>query len=254
MKIRIRKVVGVPLILGTAIIVVATFSMFTARSGRWPGSIPQENSQLRVTNETTSLQPLSVTQENMGDEILVTLQLINAGGKPLVAYQLLKQNTTMLTTDGATTGWALNPGTTDTVRLMIPNTDKRLMITAVIFDDGSGEGNSQSVKDLLDYRLGVKAQFDRAIPFLRRLLSNVQATRATSVRELLNLPDRFEGANLSVAKSEGAKHAKQLILGRLNIPTNSSSALHEPDPSRVEETIKMLEKALTKLEPRPGQR
>jgi hypothetical protein len=248
MKIGFSKAVGVPLILGCALILATTFTLLTAGSNRSSAPASQGNGQLKITNETSSIQLLVVSQEDMGDQVLITLQVINAGSKPLVAYTLMKQDRTMLTTNGATTGWMLDPRATDTVRLMMPKTDRRLTIRAAVFDDSSGEGNSQTVKEILDYRIGVKAQFDRAIPLLRALQNGVQAARLASVRDILNLPDRVEGVNPSVSKSEGARHAKQFILGKLDLSNETSHSLHEPNRSRLDETVKSLEKAMTRLE------
>jgi hypothetical protein len=248
MNKRLSKALCIALILACAIIVTATFSLLSARATRRRNAKPQENAQLQIKNETTSIQVFSMTRENSGDQVLVTLQLINVGSKRVMAYTILKQNTTMLTTNGATTGWTLGPGEIDIVHLLIPNTDKSLTIHAAVFEDAASEGNPRIVRELLDYRIGVKTQFQQAIPMLRRLQSDIQAARLATVRDLVNLPNRADDLDSSVAKSEGMKHAKQFILNQLDLTADTSHGVREPNRSKLDETVRTLEKATSRLE------
>jgi hypothetical protein len=230
------------------IVAIAILLLLVLAGRHWSGARLQEDTQLQVKNETSSLQVLSSSMEKSGAQNLVKLHVINVSNKAIVAYTILKQDQTMLTTNGATTGWVLAPSESDTVRVLLPVSDKTLTIFAALFEDGSGEGDFGIVKELGDYRTGVKAQFQRAIPILRQLESAVQSRQAASLRnELLNLPERHEGANSSVSKSEGAKHAKQDMLNYLKLHEDSPHDLGESSRLRVRETLKKLEKAVNKL-------
>ena len=209
----------------------------------WSGSAKFQENSLEVKNETSSLQIVSVSKEVSGeDKLLVRLTVLNTSNQDLVAHTILKQDLTMLTTNGATTGWSVGPGQQDTIPLVIKDTDKTLTLSAALFRDGSSEGDLTLLQELKDYQDGVKAQFNRAIPIFRgRLNARSSAGGFNSLRtELLNLPERFEGQDRSISKSEGMADARQYILGRL-----SANSISHGD---VTETLSKLEKANARLE------
>jgi hypothetical protein len=229
---------------------IAFVCLLVVVAGPWSRARPQEQSGLEIKNQTAALQLLSKSEERSGQQYIVKLDLMNTSNKGIVAYTLLKQDQTMLTTNGATIGWVLAPRETDIVRLAIPSADKILTVFAVLFDDGSGEGDSEIIRQLRDYRIGVRAQFLRASPMLRELQNGHQtpAQRARNKSELLNLPERHDDMNPSVSKSEGAKHAKQFILNQLGL-SDGIDRLEDPRRIRVDETLEKLEKAMSKLAP-----
>lgn len=241
---KLRRVY-ITLLLG-AVILGGTLSFLTGATKRGAGQ--QETDRFEIKNETSSLKLASLSREPFGDEILVNLTLVNASGKAVVAYSLLKQDTTSVTTDGATTGWILAPQASDQVRVLLPASDSKLTIRAVIFGDGSGEGNPRRIRELLDYQMGVRSQYERALPILRRLQNTTHsADRLARVNDLLNLPDKTAELQASIDKLEGAKHAKQFILGQLNLSAESSRVLKEPSASKVNDAVETLEKAMTRL-------
>lgn len=248
-----QKKLFASLLLGSAILAGA-LSFLSGATKR--GANREQYDQLEIKNETSSLKVASVSRELSGDEVLLTLSLMNVSDKSVVAYTLLKQNTTMLTTNGATTGWILGPGATDRVPLVLPVSDKKLTIRAAVFDDGSGEGNPQEVSGLLAYQIGVKAQYEHAIPILRKLQNSIrQDERFSSMKTLLDLPDKQDeilpdkrdDINVSMSKLEGAKHAKQFLLEQLKLSNESLRDLREPSHSQIDETFKTLEKAMARL-------
>jgi hypothetical protein len=137
--------------------------------------------RVRVENKTSSLAVVSV--EDMGavgaepqkmSRFVVTVR--NNSGKPVMAYSVRvedgsteKDSISAVERGGLTDDWSLPPNGTDVVRVSAASEGKVVLtLYAVMFEDGTGDGDRNDLRRLHEVRAGVKLAYQRLVPILRR--------------------------------------------------------------------------------------
>lgn len=219
-----------------------------------------QNDAARVENKTQSLQVLSISVADIAGPGTPTLKItmLNISNKGIVDYVFLKKDGSTTTTSGATTGWWLAPGETDTFTMPVGPDEEVLTLSAVLSEDGTGEGNPQEVSEMKEYRAGVGKQFARLVPLLQRAKNAPQSARARVVLEDLKkqvsaLPDESVGPNIPRGMSSGLRHAKQFVLTQLKSSENElkgadDAAALQVVQTDVDKVLRQVEKALSKLQ------
>ena len=210
----------------------------------------------RVVNNIQALQVESVTDAGVvgNGQRMFKVAVVNASGKGVVEYIYLKKDGSTLRTSGATTGWGLAPGETDVVTVSVSE-GENLTLAAVLFADGTGEGDAHELARMKDYRAGVQEQYKHAEPILRQVMKAPDTGDASLILQSLEnqlsaLPLPPAGGNVSPDKASGMHDAKQFIELSIKPDKNRQS----PDgvqlkevQSKVGQVLKHVEKALTKF-------
>ena len=239
--------------LTLSLIVCATLGFWGTRGQQ---KKPLANDATGIENNIQSLVVVPAITDANETRSLLKLKVTNVSKMNVTAYAFLKKDGSTLTTDGATTGWALAPGGTDVVTLSADTGEGAApSLHAVLFEDGTGEGDLNEVSRMRDYRIGIAKQFERAIPLLNKVNSAPESVDAEALldelqNELAALPEEAVAQNVSPGMASGIQHAKQFVLSQIKQSkekiqrSNSPHRVVKDDVSRV---LSNLERARTKI-------
>lgn len=240
------------LFAATASIAVSLFATATR-----PSVTRNVPTQSEVANRTTALRIVSTLGESLNGQTVLKVTIQNVSDKSVVEYTFVRSDGSSLSTSGATTGWELLPQDQDVMRISLsPGTSEPVVLVALLFDDGTGQGDFDETAYMRNYRAGVEAQYQRALPFLHRHLENYKPVNARELlqKELLpglsSLPDSPEGHS-EKGVSAGMRAAKQFILGQL-VPSRKKLATtgdldSDSLKSDLDRATAVAERALAKI-------
>lgn len=244
------------LILALAVILltVSVIAVFAARQ------FQQTKDDIRVENKTSSLVIESVTKiSKQTNPKRFQVIVKNTSGKNIVAYSFQqiddaapKDTYQGIETNGAMLGWMLPPGKTDSTLISsFAEGEVLLILNAVLFEDGKGEGEAAQIEKLQNNRAGVRLVYQKAISFIRKLtaaseISKIDVLTAALEKELSaemqKVPDSLKG---------GFTDGKNLIIGDLkeladkSPPTGGGQSVQPREV--IEKTILRFEAVLAKL-------
>lgn len=221
----------------------------------WAGS-RQNNHVLHLENKTRSLTAESVQDsgESQGkSRFAVTVR--NGYDKPIAAYSIRVKDRSMdedeisvVETSGLVDDWALAPHSTDTT-WVYASSEGNVVLTvyAVMFEDGTGDGDAGDLTRLQEVRAGVKLAYQRIAPILRRAANRVGPTLEVSESldgEVASISDK----GVPVNSRRGFAQARAYIdseLKELNAKLRSEPGLKHGE--ELNKKAKAIEKALAKL-------
>jgi hypothetical protein len=133
---------------------------------------------LQLSNRTNSFEVAKVERNREGVRLTlknnynktITAYAISAGGK---SHNLRELSSEKLLTPGSTLDHDL--------KIQERRNAGNITILAVVFEDKTSDGDAAVAKEISDYRLGKKTQYDRIIPILKRVL----ATRDNEMQSAL---------------------------------------------------------------------
>lgn len=169
-----------------------------------------------INNKTQALRIASVTDRGTtGTKHTFSISVVNVSDKPIAEYTFFKKDGSAVTTSGATTGWALAPGNTDVVKVDLEAGDS-LTLAALLFTDGTGQGDMQEITRMRDYRAGVEEQYQRVVPILDQAKSASPRAKVNDIsaalrQQLSSLPVPPVSGNISPGKAAGLHDAKQFV-------------------------------------------
>lgn len=243
---RSRLAVGICLILLMVVTVLGTRSQQAFH--RAPEIEP-------VNNQTQALRVASFTDRGgAGAKHTFEISVVNVSEKAVVEYTFFKKDGSALTTSGATTGWSLAPNESDVIRAEL-EPGENITLAALLFADGTGQGDSQEITRMKDYRDGVKEQYQRVAPILAEAKIASAAAEATHVaaalrQQLSSLPAPRVGGGVSPGKAAGLHDAKQFIEAQI-IPPSGQQGEKTVSPeilrSRVIQALGHVKKALARF-------
>lgn len=247
------------LVLGICIIVLMVVSILSTRNQQ---AYQRASEVGPVNNETQALRVASFTDHGgVGTKHTFEISVVNVSDKAVVEYTFFKKDGSALTTSGATTGWSLAPGESDTIKADLEQRES-ITLAALLFADGTGQGNAEEITRIKDYRAGVEEQYRRAVPILNQAKVAPAAAEANSVaavlrQQLASLPVPPVSVGVSPGKSAGLHDAKQFIEVQVTRPQgkpDEKTVSLETLRSRVNQALGHVEKSLTKFHGDPKTR
>jgi hypothetical protein len=195
----------VSLFLNAVIVVCCiTLLVVTTRvsAGKHQGSNIQQ--QLEQLKRSFNVEDIRVTNRTSGFEIAglektpernIRIRLRNGYKKKITAYQIsLGSTTTLVETMLNNLEAGVDPGeVVDLVEAINVDPDlstKGLTIRAVVFDDGTGDGEPESIKEIDDYRQGEMIQMKQTA---NRLMESAEASDS----EIISALDEVSKTSLS---------------------------------------------------------
>lgn len=182
-----------------------------------------QESQPPIINKTNTLQVVSA-QENLDGQLRVLeITLKNISNRNISAYTLLLGNAES-TRDYAFSEELLSPEETSIERIALtknvgsPNTNinigpENIIIAAVWFERGNGDGDPKYVTMLRDKHLGYKEGARRILPLLRQALERSKQNSDEALNELESqsslLPNEDNSLAYSVDYRSGLHLAKE---------------------------------------------
>jgi len=187
------------------------FAMFAPR----PVPVTPQSTipNIRINNNTSSLEVIAVRPmpHNM-----LAIVLKNISSKEVNGYEILVRGKAEIRTDLSAGDWALSQGSTHELDIATEANGPEVTILAVMFTDGSIEGDPTTVTELKHWRLGIKTQLMRALPLLESALNSTDVFTP-------GVLDRLESqiSSLPLESDEGQHHAASgARRGRSDLITN----------------------------------
>jgi hypothetical protein len=208
-----------------------------------------------VTNRTNALKVIGVEQATIGSSLILQIKLQNISNKDIKAVTL-SAGIGWVTDDRLFSEDVIAPGSTisEIVPLQSnvaegvntsPGTSKELAVAAVLFSDGSGDGDAFYVKALTNQYAGIRDQAKSVLKRLRQPPNRVSPERA--LYELENeasaLPTRGTGP-VSVDYDDGLKRARAWLLKELTEIKDRRRLNHLVEADRKQEKLKRVYLAL----------
>jgi hypothetical protein len=193
----------------------------------WSSNEPDPGDAVRTENKTRSLIIESVTDaekmpgvpQSASRRLRVTVR--NGYSQPVVAYSFRQMDTSTpkksmsgVTTNGATIGWKLAPGATDVTRFSVAATGEVVLtLTAVLLEDGTGDGDVDELAGLRNHRAGVKEAYQEIVPMLRKAAaSGERVTGDAALQSLKNEIESIPEGNLLLTDfPKGVVDGKALV-------------------------------------------
>jgi hypothetical protein len=244
-----RFVVGMLLVTLSSAAVVIT----------WATNKQNNNTDgLRLENKTRSLTVESV--KNVGESqgrsrFAVTVR--NGYDKPIVAYSIRvedsstgKDTISAVERGGLVDDWSLLPNATDIAHVSASSEGNVVLtIFAVMFEDGTGDGDMDDLTRLQEVRAGIKLAYQRIAPILHRTANQMGEVVSDEVAhslegEVASISDKGVPINLR----RGFAQAKAYIgseLRQLKDKLHSEPGLKYGE--EINKKAKAIEKVLAKL-------
>ncbi|HEY0049916.1 MAG TPA: hypothetical protein VGB68_11550 [Pyrinomonadaceae bacterium] len=123
-----------------------------------------------------------------------------------------------------------------------------LILDAVLFEDGNGEGEATQLKRLQDNREGVRIVFQKAVAFARRLSAANEISKIDILAQALEKELEAEFKKVPADLKGGFMDGKNLIITDLKeLADKSQSEKTLQQREAVEKTIFRFEGILAKL-------
>lgn len=192
-----------------------------------------------VMNKTRALQVVSfkpIESAEPGGQAY-ELVLRNTSVKKIDAYSIAYGESSTRGGDFIGADRLIGPGDQFT---QIINPPTRLIITYVVFADGSIDGDVAAAQPLLEQRRGMLAQFERILPLLKTASASGDVEHLRS--EVQALPRNAETSD-SVYVSAGLRHARDEVLREIELlDWNDPVAGLRKLEQQVQQRVSRLEK------------
>lgn len=224
----------------------------------WATNGHNTTNRLRIENKTRSLNVESVT--DLGEvhgrsRFAVTVR--NGYDKPIVAYSIrVEDNSTDKDTisaserGGLVDDWSLQPNATDAAHVFAASEGEVVLtIFAVLFEDGTGDGDNNDLTRLQEVRAGIKLAYQRIAPILRRAASqNRTVISEAAIQSLKNEVASISDREVPMNLRRGFDQAKDYIDSELkNLKDNLHSEPGIKSGAEIDKKAKEIEKVLAKL-------
>ncbi len=229
-------------IIGLAILIaISTIVIFAATQQQ--SEFRQISKDIRVENKTNSLIVESLTEIRKRQNILTKadsanlrtfeITLKNNSKKPIVNFSLLlmdaqsnERTTQGVERGGMTDDWSLLPNETDVNRFSAASKGEIvLVIAAVLFDDGTEEGNPDEILRLRNIRTGIKLAYEQIVPILQQSLNESELTNSSlAIQSIEKEISSISDEKILGHQKAGFLQAKNFILsGFVDIRNNLKS-------------------------------
>lgn len=219
--------------------------------------------RLRLENMTRSLVVESV--KDLGEiqvdpqmkirRFMITVRSVS--DRSIVAYSFHQQDSLVgkgsvggIETNGATIGWALLPNRTDVTYFSIPAEGEVVItLSAVLLEDGTGEGDAVALSRLKDNRAGVKTAYQLIAKVLRGAADSNEAVKPDIATQSLRaaiaaLSEESVMPNLRRGFYEGKEY---VMTGLTELETRFRSNQDLQFRSEIRDVLTRVEETLAKL-------
>lgn len=163
---------------------------------------------LKLSNRTSGFEAVKV--ESNGERVRLTLK--NNYNKTITAYAISTGDNRLSLHEFGFED-LLTPGSTRNHDVRLPS-EGNITVLAVVFEDRTSDGDARAAKEINDYRLGKKTQYNRIVPLLNKVLAardnEMESALEQAQAEIYRLSsDSAEKSHFIIA---GLSDAKESIL------------------------------------------
>lgn len=157
----------------------------------WATSKNYNTDRIRIENKTRSLLVESVKESIKSNRVEVSFR--NNYEKPIAAYRVRvteefngKTDESAVERGGLIVGWVLRPNEIKVEEFPVnPKSKTNLTIAAVIFEDGTGDGEINELTILQEVRVGVRMGFQKIFPILQDAMKTKESFSSDSAIQSL---------------------------------------------------------------------
>jgi len=242
-----KQFISSRLIIASLFVLIMISAIFVFATNQSRKEFQLVSDDVRVDNKTKSLiveslmeirkQDKQTDLTNRTDYRTFEVKLKNSSEKPIVYFSLLTRDASANRNSGrssiergaATDEWSLLPNEVDVNRFSAaPEGEVVLTIAAVLFDDGTEEGEPDELLRLRDMRAGMKQAYQQIVPILKRNSNQNQAVDSNSAiqsleKEIASISDE----NVPMNQKGGFRQAKNFFITEikdLKTQTNNKSS------------------------------
>jgi hypothetical protein len=200
----------IPPYLFTGFFICLLLVLGSFKVGVLKGSAAKKQANVQVQSRVSKVTVVDSTITNE----MVYMTFRNDSQKTITAIVVGTSGSTV-STEFLNTPEVIASGETFVTQFGLPNnTTKVVYFLAAVYDDGTGEGIPEYVKQTQDTRAGKQAQLERILPIFEDSLaaqsSNAEEEWQKNIRKLHNLPEREEGKSFDY--NAALQNAKNLAL------------------------------------------
>jgi hypothetical protein len=165
-----------------------------------------------VVSRASAVQVTAVNPMTLANTSALSVKLQNVSGKD-IKMLTISVGKTWVTRNYLFGEESFAAGSTvDDLISLSENARGEIVIAAVLFSDGTGDGEQRHLRLLVEKRNGIRDQAKRILPKLRRLSSGSQQALADLESETLNSPTRLDGSS---DYQEGLESTRTILLQRI---------------------------------------
>ena len=235
-----------------AVSVMALAAIIGTNTSTLSKALPRQEKQL--VNKTQALQISTTTTEVRGLP-QIDVKLINKSKKGIVAcgFVIGSQGQTMVMDGALGATDIVAPQGIESTKLLLSEKGFVPELSAIIFEDGRGEGDTKAIAYLKDVHRGVKEQFNQSLQIIKTEQVNSSlplSVRLQNLQEKLSvLPEQQSGLISSRGLDSGLTKAKQFLVQQIQELNEEMRKGNDTDiDTNLNRMISSIEKALRKLE------
>lgn len=205
-----------------------------------------QKDQLRATNKTSAIRVVGMQQKRIGNNDVLFVSVQNISGQNIKAYTIARGKA-WVTKSYLLGEESFAPNTID--EQIIPlnagafsaTDEKEFSVTAVLFEDGKGDGNAIFLARLSETYLGMRDQATRLLPCLEQLASSSEQELVLSACEAEAVRMPVNGTGRSSDYENGLQNVQQDFLAQLtDIRDNVHSKNFAEAASKKEKVTRIM--------------
>lgn len=182
-------------------------------SGGQPSRQSPVRDQLKIINKTRSIEVVEVRAENPNFFIIV---LKNVSEVDINGFEINVQHHARIKGDTSVGGWVISPGATHDLTIPAQYVLSEITILAAMFADGDIEGDPATIKDLKQWRSGLKKELLRIMPLLDRAIESPDVNSPEALDRLESqFSSLFSVSETQPGTTSGFRDAKSDVLTEL---------------------------------------
>lgn len=196
---------------------------------------------LQVQNKTASLEVVNVTEQ----ETSCSLTLRNISPKVINGYSIGTTNLSKVDVDLTIGDRTIAPGEEFTESYPLPGPQKptTIKMLAVLFTDGTADGEAQVITANQERRKGTKQQLIDILPLLRKALNSSAPDELPKLKSKVSELPEESASNDSPQSRTGKSGAKQDTISRLEMMTQDGVDSRK----ELRDLIKDIEERISRL-------
>ncbi len=174
-----------------ALLILTVFGIFGFTV--WSSVLSKNVERVFIENKTHSLIAESVRElDEKNNQSIVEVSLRNSYDKPISAYRVRvseefdgKKEVSGVERGGLIVDWVLKPNEIKVEKFLVKSKGKTyLTIAAVLFEDGTGDGETAELTRLQEIRVGVRMGFQRIAPILENTVKSDSSLSDTAIQSI----------------------------------------------------------------------
>ena len=218
-------------------ILAGIFALFLVMGGVMRNGVDRQSrsSTPRIQNKTHSFEVAQATA-NPGANGCIQLSLRNGYRRPITAYVVSANRLITIIDYLYSEGEdqrGIAPDAVHTTPVCVPKAidpdiaakeGRQIFVQAVVFDDGTGDGDPEFIADILNRRRGSKIQLTRIIGVVKRVLNSGNTLDDAALEAFKSeISSLTTDSQASVAESDSLRGQKDAALSLLDGLTHSGS-------------------------------